>query len=103
MKTTEVPPPQCPFCKRPNYRRMDHHLIPKCYGGSKKEPLCRDCHRAIHAVLTNKQLRDDYHTVEALLSYEPLRRMIKFISKQDPTRKVTMRFSNDRPRKGKYG
>jgi hypothetical protein len=29
--------------------------------------------------------------------------MIAFIRKQDPRRKVTMKFANDRPRKGKYG
>jgi arginine/lysine/ornithine decarboxylase len=82
---------------------MDHHLIPKCYGGKEKVVLDRDCHKAIHALLTNKQLRDEYHTIQALLGYDPLRRMIKFISKQDPTRKVTMKFANDRPRRGKYG
>lgn len=53
--------------------------------------LCQDCHRAIHATFTNKELESTYHTREALLAHEGFRQMVKFISRQDPGGKVRMR------------
>ena len=43
----------------------DHHLVPKSRGGKATLAICRDCHRAVHAVFTNKELEQKYHTVES--------------------------------------
>lgn len=75
--------PKCPLCKRVNYHPTDHHLVPKSRGGTVTETLCRDCHKAIHATFSNRELEATYHTVEALLGHEGFARMVKFISKQD--------------------
>lgn len=72
----------CPLCKRPNDDPTDHHLVPKSRGGKVTKTLCRDCHKAIHAVFTNHELETTYNTVEALMSHEELARMIAFIAKQ---------------------
>jgi hypothetical protein len=77
------PLPTCPLCERPNDRPSDHHLVPRSRGGTETKTLCGDCHRAIHAVFTNKELEKDYNTVEALLSHEELARMIRHIARQD--------------------
>jgi hypothetical protein len=53
--------------------------------------LCQDCHRAIHATFTNKELEASYHTREALLEHEGFRKMVKFIAKQDPGGRVRTR------------
>ncbi len=70
--------------------------MPKCRGGKVTETICRDCHRGIHAMFTNKELERAYSTAEALLAHEGFRRMVEFIARQDPGGKVHMRLSKDR-------
>jgi hypothetical protein len=94
-----APPLQCPICDRPNYHPSDHHMVPKSRGGKTTETICQDCHKAIHAHFTNKELEETYHTPEALLSHEGFAKQIKFISKQDPGGKVTTKKNKDRLRR----
>lgn len=84
----------CPLCERPNLRSSDHHLVPKSQGGRLTLAICRDCHSAIHAVFTNKELATTYHTVEALRGHAVLAPVLRFIARQDPGR----RTSTARPR-----
>ncbi len=88
----------CPLCERPNLHPSDHHLVPKSRGGKVTQTLCRDCHQAIHATFTNKELEASYNTPEALLAHQALRAMIRFIAKQDPGGKVRVRASKSRGR-----
>jgi hypothetical protein len=60
------------------------------------ETICRDCHHAIHATFSNKELERTYNTAEALLAHEGFRRMVEFITKQDPGGKVRMRLTRSR-------
>lgn len=90
----------CPICERPNYHPSDHHMIPKSRGGKVTETICRDCHKAIHATFTNKELEAKYHKVDVLLAHEEFAKMIKFIAKQDPAGKVKIKKSKDRLRRG---
>jgi hypothetical protein len=80
----------CPLCERPNFHPSDHHLVPKSRGGKLTQTLCRDCHRAIHATFTNKELELRYHTRELLLAHEGFQRMVAFVARQDPGGKVRM-------------
>jgi 5-methylcytosine-specific restriction endonuclease McrA len=75
-------PDPCPLCGRPNVDPTDHHLVPKSRGGKDTKSICRDCHKAIHAVFTNEELETTYNTVEALMAHEELAKMIRFIAKQ---------------------
>jgi len=95
----ESKPLPCPICERPNMRPSDHHMVPKSRGGRTTETICADCHKAIHAMFTNKELEETYHTPEALLAHEDFAKMIKFISKQDPGGKVTTKKNKDRLRR----
>jgi hypothetical protein len=99
MPAVPSPLDPCPLCERPNHRPSDHHLVPKSRGGKVTATLCHDCHRAIHATFTNKELERAYHTPEALLSHEGFRRMIEFIARQDPGGKVKMKVSSERARR----
>ncbi len=92
----------CPFCKRPIVHLMKHHLIPKTLGGRQQICCCRDCHKAIHALLPHKELRRYYHTVERLMEHEGFRTMILWISKQDPHRKVKIERPRDQRNRGKF-
>lgn len=80
----------CPLCRRPNDDPTDHHLIPKSRGGTTTETICRDCHKAIHALFTNQELEASYSTVEALLEHPELATMIRFIAKQHGRVRVRM-------------
>jgi hypothetical protein len=96
------PPPSiepCPLCERPNLSPSDHHLVPKSRGGKETLAICRDCHRAVHALFTNKELEKQYHTVESLLEHVELRKMLAFIARQDPGGKVRMRRPKGRGKK----
>lgn len=75
-------PAACPLCERPNLSPSDHHLVPKSRGGRVTETICRDCHTAIHATFTNKELEREYSTFEALMAHEEFAALIRFIGKQ---------------------
>ena len=78
----------CPLCNRPIIHAASHHLVPACRGGKATLCICKDCHRVIHSIFTNKELEKEYHTVESLLSHEKFKKMVDFISKQDPGGRV---------------
>lgn len=92
---------ECPLCERDVPEFSDHHLVPKCRGGKETLPICLDCHKAIHATFTNKQLEREYSTVEALMSHEGFRKTIRFISKQDPSRRFRTKMTKERRRVGR--
>jgi hypothetical protein len=97
----QAPPARCPLCKRPNYHPTDHHLVPKSRGGEDTETLCRDCHKAIHATFSNKELERAYNTVEALMAHEGFAKQVRFISKQDG--RVNIKLAKNQQRRGRNG
>lgn len=74
-------------------------MIPKSRGGRATTTICRDCHRAIHALFTNKELEQSYSTPELLLAHEEMRKMISFIARQDPGGKVRTAATRSRRKK----
>jgi 5-methylcytosine-specific restriction endonuclease McrA len=74
----------CPLCGRPlGTENVDrHHLIPKTYKGKEQFHIHRICHRKIHSVLTERELRDHYHTWEALRAHEDIRNFIAWVAKK---------------------
>jgi 5-methylcytosine-specific restriction endonuclease McrA len=50
----------CELCRRHVPRRLitQHHVKPKSEGGkhSHKTPLCKPCHKQVHATFSNKEL-----------------------------------------------
>ena len=92
----------CPLCDR-KAAGSNHHLVPKCRGGASKELICIDCHEAIHALFSNKQLESEFDSVDSLLSDDTFRKTVKFISRQDPTRHVKTRLANSQKKRGRNG
>ncbi len=101
LKDQASAPPACPLCQRPNLRPSDHHLVPRARGGKVTETLCQDCHSAIHATFTNKELEQQYATVEALLAHDGFAKIVAFIAKQDG--RVRTRSGRSRRRRGPNG
>lgn len=54
----------CSLCNRVGAVMSAHHLIPKSQGGIYTEVICSDCHSAIHARYTNKELAENFDTLE---------------------------------------
>lgn len=57
--------------------------MPRSRGGKVTETICQDCHTAIHATFTNRELERDYASVDALLAHEGFAAIVTFIAKQD--------------------
>lgn len=91
----------CPFCKR-EIQLTEHHIIPKEHGGKDTISICADCHNAIHARYSNRELRDKLFTFELLRADSDLRRAYRFLSKQRSLKRFRNKQSNKRKRKGKY-
>ncbi|TYL37866.1 hypothetical protein CV102_14130 [Natronococcus pandeyae] len=84
-------PTTCALCQRivPDEKIDDpqvvqeHHLRPERRAESPTVMLCRPCHRQIHAVFANEELRETYDTIDALQSADRLQGYIDWIRGTD--------------------
>jgi len=79
-------------------------MVPKAEGG-KSDTLvdsCLACHRAAHAFFSNKELATRYNTVKALMADARFRRMVRWIAKQPPDKKLAVERPRDQRKRGKY-
>ena len=100
-----LPPPEpdpCPLCERPNYFPSNHHLIPKSRGGRVTKTICADCHGAVHATFSNKELEKASRTADALLAHPTFSGQVGFLRKQDPRRRYRMVRTKKRQRDRRY-
>lgn len=80
-------PTTCALCRRivPDERIPDpqvvqeHHLRPEERAESPTVMLCRPCHKQIHALFTNEELRESYDTIQALRDADRLDEYIEWI------------------------
>lgn len=80
-------PTTCALCRRviPDERIADpqvvqeHHLRPEERADSPTVMLCRPCHKQVHALFTNEELRADYTTADSLRSADRLQEYLKWI------------------------
>lgn len=73
----------CPICSRVMLLGTDsvneHHLLPKCKGGKVTVSMHRICHRKIHSLFTENELRDEYNTAQKLLEHEEIIKFVKWV------------------------
>jgi len=96
---------KCALCERET-EVTRHHLVPQCRHGKRRVrlrydreqlkrqlivPLCRPCHKQVHAVLSEKELERDYPTVEALRAQPELAKFIAWIRTRPPGASVVVR------------
>jgi hypothetical protein len=95
----------CPLCERtgiPDELMQNHHLKTRRKDSKSTESLCADCHKAVHGLFTNTQLRDsrlNLDSVEGLLEDERVQKALVFIKKQTPGTYMRMRESRNRRRR----
>jgi len=58
-----------------------------------------DCHEAIHAIWTNRELEQTYNTLEAIAPHPVFAKFLTFVRKQDPERRSTMERTRIRRRR----
>lgn len=75
----------CPLCGRPlGLRVEDHHLVPRTYKGRATVPLHPICHRKIHSVFTERELKDHFHTIERLQENPDIAAFVAWLAKKPP-------------------
>ena len=93
----------CELCRRLVPRRLitQHHVKPKSEGGrhAPKTPLCKPCHKQVHATFSNKELAKLYADMEALRNAAPLQPFLKWIAKQKPGRNFRTVMANAHPKR----
>ena len=92
----------CPLCERdmPRWQITLHHLTPKEEGGKAEDrtPMCRPCHKQLHAVFSNKHLEREMDSIDRLKSSPELQPFLKWIRKQKPDRNFYTAMSDNHPR-----
>ena len=81
---------RCDLCGRyvPNRLITLHHLKPKSRGGTAEHrvPLCKPCHKQIHATFDNRTLDRELADLDRLRQHPLLQPFMKWIVKQAPDR-----------------
>ena len=93
------------MCEREVPRAMItlHHLRPREKGGKPEHrtPLCRPCHKQVHAVFSNAVLAKSLDSLERLRAEPSLQAFLKWIRKQQPGRNFRTAMANSHPRRGR--
>ena len=96
-------PQPCSLCQRlvPPHLITLHHLKPKERGGKAEHrtPLCKPCHKQLHATYSNKELDQRLDTLDLLRQAEELQPFLRWIQKQNPNRNFQTTMSHKHPHK----
>ena len=93
-------PPVCALCRHEYDRRelTRHHVVPKSRGGTDIVLLCRLCHKQVHALFTERELEEQYGTLEKLESAPDLQPFLKFVRRRKPTSHIAVKSSRTKGR-----
>ena len=93
----------CQLCDRKVDKLTKHHLLPREEGGNEEHIsyICSDCHRQIHALYTNKELAMRLNTLEKLKSDYKIEKYLKYVKKQCPSKKLSIKKSREVRKKSK--
>ena len=95
----------CTLCERavPKNLITLHHLKPKQKGGKAEHrtPLCKPCHKQLHATSSNAHLAEVYSSIETLRAASELQPFLNWIRKQKPDRNFRTIMSDSHPNAGR--
>lgn len=102
--------PLCEICGRPDTPLTRHHLLPqslhnkprfarnhsKAEGQKRIALICKACHSFIHSLLTEKQLEQSYHNLEALRAHPEIAKFASWICTKPASFQPLSRRNRDR-------
>jgi 5-methylcytosine-specific restriction protein A len=92
---------RCELCGRFVPRRLItlHHLTPRQKGGThlSRVPMCKPCHKMVHATWANADLAKRFTAIEQLRLADELQPFLQWVRKQRPDRNFAVATSNDHP------
>jgi hypothetical protein len=92
---------RCELCGRfvPRKQITKHHLTPREKGGTHldKVPMCRPCHKMVHATWGNADLAKRFAGIEQLRLAEELQPFLKWVRKQRVDRNFAVAMWNEHP------
>lgn len=77
----------CPMCGREMIegKSVDkHHMIPKSKKGTATETIHKVCHRKIHSVFSENELRNFYNNWDDINAHTEIIKFVKWVAKKDP-------------------
>jgi 5-methylcytosine-specific restriction endonuclease McrA len=87
----------CALCGRKlGVNSEAHHLTPRTYGGREIVPLHPICHRKIHTILSERDLRDRFNTLDALRAHPDIALFLRWIANKPPDFHVRTKTSRKR-------
>jgi 5-methylcytosine-specific restriction enzyme A len=103
MKFNDSANDVCRLCDREVPRDLItlHHLRPREKGGKAEHrtPLCRPCHKQLHAVFSNATLANSLDRIDLLKTAPELQGFLTWIRKQKPDRNFRTVMSNGHPKR----
>ncbi|HJT12258.1 MAG TPA: HNH endonuclease [Dongiaceae bacterium] len=93
----------CPLCERPMVAGSSldqHHPMPRSHGGRETVTMHKICHRAIHAMLSERELAEDFTDFDKLRAHTTLAQFIAWVKKRPPEYYDRTRWSKSRRFKG---
>jgi len=73
-----------------------HHPVPRSHGGTTTVTMHKICHRAIHAMLSERELAEEYAAFDTLRSHPMLAQFIAWVKKRPPEYYDRTRWSKSR-------
>lgn len=89
----------CPLCHRPMIPgpSLDrHHPRPRSHGGIETVTMHKICHRAIHAMLSERELADGFSDFDRLRAHPPLAQFVAWVRKRPPEYYDRTRWTRER-------
>lgn len=92
---------KCPICDRDLGTELveEHHLIPKSQKGKETIKIHSICHRKIHSLFTEKELKKYFHTVERLKQDEKMAIFIEWVQNKPSNFYISTKDELSRKRK----
>ena len=99
----------CKLCNRDVVDTTEHHLIPKTRHTNKKTiknfsreqlnatvTLCSQCHKNLHANISEKDLEQHYNSLDSLASHPELSKFSSWISRKPDGTSVVFRAAKNK-------
>ena len=90
-------PARCELCGRAVEKLTVHHLVPRSQVRRKERStlptakLCPACHRQLHVLFSNRDLKTQYSSIEELKSAPEMQKFLRWIVRQDPNKHIRVR------------